>query len=104
AELMGSGPTGGALLLAPTLGRGAMVVQAWSFPLARPDGLAARLRQGLGIEAMASATAFCVMLSTRFGLHGVIGLVAAGLILKAIGELARRRLGGVTGDVYGATC
>ncbi|MGF1553611.1 MAG: adenosylcobinamide-GDP ribazoletransferase, partial [Paracoccaceae bacterium] len=36
------------------------------------------------------------------GLSGLAAIVAAGLAALWVGRLAQRRLGGATGDVYGA--
>ena len=86
-----------ALLLASVLGRGAMLLPLLLLRPARPDGLAAslagrstaRLLSGLAIAAAA----------------GVWAPAAAGAALAAtlaLSVIARRNIGGYTGDVLGA--
>ena len=86
-----------ALLLASVLGRGAMLLPLLLLRPARPDGLAAslagrstaRLLSGLAIAAAA----------------GVWAPTAAGAALAAalaLSVIARRNIGGYTGDVLGA--
>ena len=93
------------LLLAPTLARYAMVVTAAAFPYARPEGLGAgyhRAARGLPL-VVAGATAATAS-TLLFGVAGLaLMAVATGLALT-IGWWALRRIGGVTGDVYGAVC
>lgn len=89
----------------PALGRAAMVVAAALFPNARSGGLAtgfhAAARGWPGALALASAVAIALLV---WGWGGValagVALVAA----AATAGLAARRLGGVTGDVFGASC
>ena len=51
--------------------------------------------------AIALATAIVVALACA-RLRGLLAIVAAALVALAIGRLAQRRIGGVTGDVLGA--
>jgi adenosylcobinamide-GDP ribazoletransferase len=91
-----------ALLIAATLGRGAMLVQLF-LPSARAQGLGAALgkpdtiRVGFG-AAIAAALAF-VVLPPAVAWHAVLAALLGGAIIAWI---ARRRLGGHTGDVFGA--
>lgn len=92
-----------ALLVTPTAARCGMVAVAAAFPYARTDGMGASFRAGawpLGIAACA-ATALPVG-GYLFGFAG-LGVVAAAIVSAlAVGAYARRLIGGVTGDVYGA--
>jgi adenosylcobinamide-GDP ribazoletransferase len=103
--LLGEVAERGAVLVAfcfPIAGRAAAVPLTVLFPAARPDGLAHSLGShrawGAMIFALASAT-------LAIGLVRPPRLVALGAALAvalALGALWNRRLGGVTGDVYGA--
>jgi adenosylcobinamide-GDP ribazoletransferase len=100
AALADSGQVAVALVAAAVLGRAAMVGMMVALPPARPDGLAASLGpvplvpavMGLGIACS------CVLLP-----HGAVALLAAALVGAGMVWLARRQIGGYTGDVLGAT-
>ncbi|MDE0777999.1 MAG: adenosylcobinamide-GDP ribazoletransferase [Nocardioides sp.] len=72
-------------------------------PGARPDGLGATFVGSVarpataGVAVVAGAACWTVA-----SVSGLIGLVAAVLVVAALTTRAVRRLGGVTGDVYGA--
>ena len=93
----------GALIAAHVLGRGVLPIIMRSLPLARMDGLAveagkptaAATYQGLGVALLISAFA-CGPGAALVSL--VVAIVAAFLI----SEVARRQIGGYTGDVLGA--
>jgi adenosylcobinamide-GDP ribazoletransferase len=94
------------LLVVPAAARGALVIAARAFPLARPDGMAAHFRQGLGARevVLAAVTALLVaaLVAARIGWLALVPLVAALLTMLVMARLAVVRLGGLTGDVYGA--
>ncbi len=87
-----------ALLLAAVLGRGAMLLPLRLLRPARADGLGAPLAAGsrrpiyAGLLVAAAASAWVPM-------AGLAALAGAGSITL----LARRQIGGYTGDVFGAT-
>jgi adenosylcobinamide-GDP ribazoletransferase len=92
------------LVLAPGLGRWAIVLLATVFPYGRAQGLGAPLKAGATPSALAVASllplAGCVLL-------GPLGLVCgalAGLTAFALGSWLMRLLPGLTGDCYGAAC
>ncbi len=89
------------LALAPMLGRWAMVLAA-TFPLARTDGMAARFSQGLSRREIIVATGIAAAGAVAFGWRGVIAWAAATLVVLALARIAQNRLGGMTGDIYGA--
>jgi adenosylcobinamide-GDP ribazoletransferase len=92
-----------ALLLAPCLGRAAIVANARVFPYARPAGLGLAVHRGTGRARLAVAGA--VALGASGALLGWGGLVVAVTVVVTalvVGAWASRRLGGVTGDVHGA--
>lgn len=73
-------------------------------PSARPGGLGEALRQSLEPAqecwgALAALIAcFCAV---SVGLHGFVALIVAAAWVFWLGRVARKRLGGVTGDVFG---
>jgi adenosylcobinamide-GDP ribazoletransferase len=93
-----------ALILAPTLGRWAIVNVAALFPLARPDGMAARFRAGLARRELTWAALTAVLVCGAAGWSSLLMFAAAAIAALAFGRWATSRLGGVTGDVYGAAC
>jgi adenosylcobinamide-GDP ribazoletransferase len=94
---------GGALIAAHVMGRAVLPVIMRSLPMARSDGLAhgagkpssAGMYQSLGLGLLLSAFA-CGPGPALVSL--VVGVVAAYLV----SEIARRQIGGYTGDVLGA--
>jgi adenosylcobinamide-GDP ribazoletransferase len=104
--------TAASLVAAVVTGRVAVVLATGpSSPAARPDGFGALVAAATTTRArIASATVFLAAVTagaaafggpslTARALAGVLaGLCAAGLLRRA----ARRRLGGMTGDVFGA--
>jgi adenosylcobinamide-GDP ribazoletransferase len=93
-----------ALIAAPALARAIPPLVAWIFPSATPLGQGAMFRSGLTRArvlvalALGAAIAFAALGVT--GLVVVVLAVAVGLVL---GWFFTRQLGGVTGDVLGAT-
>jgi adenosylcobinamide-GDP ribazoletransferase len=92
------------LLLAPALGRWAIVYAYARFPYARRTaGLSLALKRGADRRAIAVATATVLgaaLLSGRPGTLALLGL--AWLSGLCLGVIACRRLGGMSGDLYGA--
>jgi len=90
-----------ALLAAGVLGRGAMLLPLALLAPARSDGLGASLGRP---PAWALALGLAVALALALALRG--GLAAAGVAVvagAAMAWLAWRQVGGITGDVLGAT-
>jgi adenosylcobinamide-GDP ribazoletransferase len=89
-----------ALVAAGVLGRAAMIGMMLALPPARGDGMAAALGPlPLTPAAIGIAIAFtCVLLP-----HGIRAVAAAALAAALMVWLARRQIGGHTGDVLGAT-
>jgi adenosylcobinamide-GDP ribazoletransferase len=92
-----------ALIAAGVLGRAAMLLPLRLLPPARPGGLGARVAGGPGwsvVAAVALTVAGVVML---LPLRSAVPAIAVGLIgAGALSRMARRQIGGVTGDVLGA--
>jgi adenosylcobinamide-GDP ribazoletransferase len=96
---------GRGLLLAPTLGRWAMVYGIWAFPSARPEGMGGIFKEHSGLRELALATALALVVALL--LFRFWGLAILGIIWLAVtlfGWLLKRALGGLTGDTYGALC
>ena len=89
------------LLLVPVVARWLLLL-AGRQPLAREEGLAAGFQAGLTTERMLLAIILPLLLLAWSGLKAwlalVLALLATGLWLR----LARKRIGGVSGDVLGA--
>lgn len=88
------------LLMAPLLGRSAILLLMLSTPYVSPQGLAQKLLKHLP-ETAARWVAGLAIVATATGL-GWLPLLFAGLLLIWLRHIAISRLGGVTGDVYGA--
>ena len=86
--------------MAATLGR-SLTVLAMRLPPARTDGLGARARDGLTLRDQALALALGLGVCLLNGARGLAAFTAAALAAWLILSAARRRLGGVTGDVFG---
>jgi adenosylcobinamide-GDP ribazoletransferase len=93
------------LLLAPVAGRWAMMFAVALFPNARPGGIGAFFRNGLGRAQMIVATVIALAVALALGWRALIALGTAFVFAMLYGLWASKRLGGgLTGDVYGATC
>jgi adenosylcobinamide-GDP ribazoletransferase len=92
--------SGAGILLAASLARWC-VLPAALLPLARPDGMAADFISGLRRSSIFLGALIPLGLSLVLGMRGflavILGLSAALIVLF----VARSRIGGVTGDVFG---
>jgi cobalamin 5'-phosphate synthase/cobalamin synthase len=95
-----------ALVVAPTLARWGAVAQAKFLPAARADGLGAALADHVGWLELTGASgiglAIAFLLLEPRAAAACVGAVVAWNLTA--GALARRRIGGVTGDTLGASC
>lgn len=93
-----------ALLVIPCLSRWVMVVTMAAFPYARnEDGLGSAFLQGGTRAQTLIATLLAIAAAIVFaGPTGIVLPVVAVIVALAVGQFATTRLGGVTGDVYGA--
>jgi adenosylcobinamide-GDP ribazoletransferase len=94
-----------AVLAAYALGRAAPLALALALPYARPGSgsglvLTEQAARGALVTGLVLALGIAVV---ALGLRGLALSAGAGLVCLAVGLLARRRLGGVTGDVLGAS-
>lgn len=93
---------GWALLLAPVMGRWLLLWAGRQRP-ARPGGMAADFAFGLQPGAFVGAAILPLMLTLAGGWRAVLAAGLAHLAAVGIFHLAHKRLGGLTGDVYGLT-
>lgn len=90
-------------LAAGALGRAAMLPCAWLLPYARAGEGQGRALAGIGRVTVAFGIACAIALALPAGAAGLWGIVGAAAAALAVGAVARRRFGGYTGDVLGAT-
>jgi adenosylcobinamide-GDP ribazoletransferase len=93
------------LLAIPAVARAAASGLSATLPYAREQGAgAALIGGGQRAERLAVAIAMAVVIALACArLRGLLAVVAVALVAIAIGRLAQRRIGGVTGDILGAT-
>jgi adenosylcobinamide-GDP ribazoletransferase len=94
-----------ALMSVLVLARGAMTWVMARYPLARAGGMGVLFTAGLGWRQVGLASVVAVVVSViLLNWLGVVLLVATWLVATLIARLAVARIGGLTGDVYGAIC
>ena len=92
-----------ALIAAHAVSRAALPVAMMGLTPARPDGLGATAGTPRAGGAIAAALIGAAIALAALGpVRGAIALCLAGAIIFAAVELARRQIGGYTGDVLGA--
>ncbi|MCK5830601.1 MAG: adenosylcobinamide-GDP ribazoletransferase [Methylococcales bacterium] len=89
------------LLLPPILGRIAILILMLTTEYIRTDGLGKKIVTNLPTLAVKGLTLFCMLLSTYY--LGVLPISFMLVLLLVIYYQSKQRLGGVTGDVYGAS-
>ncbi len=90
----------GACCLAGVLSR-SLVFAAMRLPSARPDGLGEALHRGIAVRHEQAAMALALGICLFNGLRGLLVLVVSALVAWLLLAAAKKRLGGVTGDVFG---
>lgn len=91
------------LLVVPALSRAGMVYAITSFPYARASGLGRIFKDQLHRSDVAFVGfAGLVVAAIGLGVEGVVLWIAGALFAFAAGWFLTRRLGGLTGDTYGA--
>lgn len=92
-----------ALIAAAAMSRAILPVMMHFGPFARPDGLAKSVGQP---PARSAAIAVGIGLVCAWICIGFVGMLVSALVVFAVGEilhkLAKRKIGGVTGDILGA--
>lgn len=101
---VGPGERAAALVLSVALSRWAMSLAVWSFPSARSDGLGDAVKRSATARDMAVASAMAGLAAGAL-VSVMAATLAIGVAVVAtlgIAGLALARLGGLTGDLYGA--
>jgi adenosylcobinamide-GDP ribazoletransferase len=93
-----------ALVIAPTVGRWAMVLCMWAFPYARVAGHGTAFQLGLTWRQVAYATVWTGLIIAFLMAHALWLVPAMAFVAFTIGRWIQGRLGGLTGDSYGAVC
>ncbi len=93
------------LILSPVLSRWGMVCLAFLSPYARTEGgLGQAMTEGITPRTFWGATFSALGLSlVLLSVRGAFLLAATGLVVVGLSRVFRRKLGGITGDVLGAT-
>jgi adenosylcobinamide-GDP ribazoletransferase len=89
-----------ALLAAPVWARW-LLLWAARQPQARTEGMGASFAAGVTLEVIVVAAALPLLILFLSDGHALVGAMLATLAMLMLVRLARQRLGGVTGDIYG---
>lgn len=92
----------GALFAAPITGRMAMVTAITSFPYARPHGIGKAFAEHAGSKAQFVALSCGLFLLLFLGWQGIAASAFSILVGLMFARFASKKVGGLTGDIYGA--
>lgn len=92
-----------ALFLMPIIARCCMSSAVVNFPYARKEGLGKAFHQYSSKYSMLLATGFTCLISLCLGTIATLAFIITMLIMYAFNRYVNNLLGGLTGDVYGAT-
>jgi adenosylcobinamide-GDP ribazoletransferase len=90
-------------LAAGAAGRAVMLPEAHFLPYARTGDGQGRLLAGIGSTALIAGLVLGVLLALPAGTAGLSAVAGAAIAAVVLGVVVKRRFGGVTGDVLGAT-
>ncbi|MBP2645559.1 MAG: Cobalamin synthase [Firmicutes bacterium] len=91
-----------AFFVMPLLGRLAIVIAVTAFPYARPEGIGKAFAQFAGRPSLYFAVVLSIVLVLPFGKTAGTIMVLAVVVTLVLCRYFVKRLGGLTGDVYGA--
>lgn len=92
-----------ALLLMPTLSRWAVTWAIFIFPSAKTSGMGASFKREARWQEVIAATVVALTVSVLLlEWWGIVMMAALGFLVFVVGSYLRSRLGGLTGDNYGA--
>jgi adenosylcobinamide-GDP ribazoletransferase len=94
----------GLIVLAPCLGRWAIVLVTVVFPYGRPMGLGSPLKAAATPRLLALASVVPLLACAVVGPWGVVAGVLATVTALGLGRWLMTLLPGLTGDCYGAIC
>lgn len=90
------------LVLAPSISRGMIPMMIRLFPSARPGGMGDRNRASASTPAVLTSMLSALIIAFLFyGITGLITAAVTALCMLIIAAGVSRKLGGLTGDVYG---
>lgn len=92
-----------ALFLMPIIPRCCMSIAVINFPYARKEGLGKAFHEYSSTKDMLLASFFTCLLSILLGTIAIIAYILTTFIMYTFNRYVSRLLGGLTGDVYGAT-
>jgi adenosylcobinamide-GDP ribazoletransferase len=91
------------LVLMPVISRWAMVYAVFAYPYAKPSGLGTVFKQGASWLRFTIATVITLVVAVILAqLSGFIIMIAIWVIVVVMAVYLKGRLGGLTGDTYGA--
>ncbi len=91
------------LVLMPVVSRWAMVYAVFAYPYAKPSGLGKAFKQGARWWRFVIATVITLVVAVVLAqLAGFIIMLAIWIIVVAMAAYLKGKLGGLTGDTYGA--
>jgi adenosylcobinamide-GDP ribazoletransferase len=91
------------LVLAPVIGRWSMNTAIAAYPYARPQGLGKAFHAtALPWPALLATTITAVAVLVLLGPRGLVPAAIAAALALGLGRFMKERLGGLTGDTYGA--
>lgn len=91
------------LVLMPVVSRWAMVYAVFTHPYAKPSGLGTVFKQGASWRRFTIATVITLAVAIILArLNGFVIMVAIWVIVVAMAAYLKGKLGGLTGDTYGA--
>jgi adenosylcobinamide-GDP ribazoletransferase len=90
------------LVAVAVVARWGAVVAAYAYPTARPGGMGDHFRRGLNWLTLLVATIIALAATAPLLLSGTVVWAAVVIACLLLALPARARLGGLTGDVYGA--
>jgi adenosylcobinamide-GDP ribazoletransferase len=103
AAIGDGGRVAAVLMAAHALGRGALPAALYALDPAREDGLGAAAGRAEAAIALIAAAIGVIVALLGLGIFAGLGaVVAAGVAMALVALLARRQIGGYTGDVLGA--
>jgi adenosylcobinamide-GDP ribazoletransferase len=94
-----------AIVLAPCLGRWGIALVTRAFPYARPVGMGRSFKDSIRWTHVIVASIIAGGASVALlGANGLLLWIGVGMVALGAGTLVTGRLGGLTGDTYGALC
>lgn len=92
-----------ALLIMPVLGRWAMVYAIFGYPSARKEGMGKTFKEQVNWRGLVIATLIAIAVSVALmRLWGLAVMAAVWFFVLILAGILGRKLGGLTGDTYGA--